>query len=251
MYHAGKMERAVKLKTSDGHTIYGTLNIAKKKNGRLVVFVHGLAGHQNEHQFYNAARFFPARGYDTFRFDLYSGLKNGRTLTASSLSMHARDLNTVIAHFKNTYRRIGVVGHSLGGPTILLADPDNRDAMVLWDPSHDMSDRPAEALVWHRAIGAYVLRWGVEFLIGRRMRNEKAAFDGKKANRLISGFHVPVKIITAGKGVLKDAGKEYYQHANKPKALVSISGAGHTFDEEGVEEQLFRETLRWFKKYLQ
>jgi predicted alpha/beta-fold hydrolase len=50
------MEKEIRIKTPDRHVIYGTLRIPKKKTGTLLVFVHGLTGHRNEHIFYNGAR---------------------------------------------------------------------------------------------------------------------------------------------------------------------------------------------------
>src|SRR3989344_7499805 len=115
------MEKQIKIKTKDNHIVYGTLTTPKKKAGKLVIFVHGLTGHKNEHIFYNAARVFLTKRVATFRFDMYPGEKKARTLLNSAHSTHAKDLDTVIAYFAKTFEKIYVVGHSFGGPTILLA----------------------------------------------------------------------------------------------------------------------------------
>lgn len=44
--------------------------------------------------------------------------------------------------------------------------------------------------------------------------------------------------------------RRYYDLANDPKDYVVIEGAGHTFDEDKVEEGLFKETLKWIKTKL-
>ncbi|MEK6950379.1 MAG: hypothetical protein AABX13_01505 [Nanoarchaeota archaeon] len=58
-----------------------------------------------------------------------------------------------------------------------------------------------------------------------------------------------VKIIVAGKGIIVKSGKEYFLQANQPKAFSSIAKATHCFDEEGTEEELFKETWGWVKRF--
>jgi predicted alpha/beta-fold hydrolase len=97
------MEKNVKLKTGDGHVIHGTLNTGTKTSKILVIFVHGLTGHQHEHNFHTAASQFPKKGVDVFRFSLYTDEKGGRRLSACTIQTHAEDLNIVTKHFrKNT-----------------------------------------------------------------------------------------------------------------------------------------------------
>ena len=63
------MEKEIKIKTNDKHFIYGVLNTPNKKTEKLIIFVHGLSGHKNEHIFYNAKNFFVKKGYAVFKFD--------------------------------------------------------------------------------------------------------------------------------------------------------------------------------------
>ena len=243
------MEKEIKIKTTDNHLIYGTLNELKKPD-KLIIFVHGLTGDQNEHIFYNAVKFFPKRGYATFRFDLYSGEKKGRSLSKCTIKLHAQDLNRVIAYFKKRFKKVFLVGHSLGGATILVSDISKTTGVVLWDPSCNLG----EGLVgidkyckYNRCLNAYIFQWGTEYIIGKKMYEEWKDFPGPK--ELMKKVHKPIKIICAGKGVLVKGGKEYFKYATKPKAFVIINQAYHNFDEEGIEEKLFQETLSWIKKY--
>jgi pimeloyl-ACP methyl ester carboxylesterase len=243
------MQTQIKLKTRDGHTIYGTLNTASKPKG-LVVFVHGLTGHQNEHYFYNAAQLFPRHGFNTFRFDLYSGDKGGRRLTDCTVHIHASDLEDVLKHFKSKFKNIHVIGHSLGGPTIVVADTSFMSSIVLWDPSDmkglkDLVEGQERALKHNKIAGVYILDWGVEALLGEKMAKE---FKTLNPAKFVKNIHKPIKIITAEKGNPRGS-KEYFKYANNPKELVILKGSGHTFDEEGIEEKLFAETLAWVKKY--
>jgi len=245
------MEKNLKLKTKDGHIIYGTLNIGKRKSSKLIVFVHGLTGHQNEHQFYNAARFFPKHGFDTFRFDLYSAEKGGRTLTKCTIKTHAEDLNRVLGYFRKTYKKIAAVGHSLGGPTIVYSDINLIDVIVFWDATdminlNDVMEGLERKMRFVKSLNAYVFDWGVEILLGKRMA---AGFENFDPAVFATHINKPTKVICAQKGNVR-GGKKYMKYLKKPKQLHIIEGAGHTYDEEGVEEKLFQETLKWIKRFV-
>lgn len=241
------METSLKLKTSDKHIIYGTLRSSNTKSNVLLIFVHGLTGNQNEHIFFNGARFFEKQKIDTFRFDLYSGEKGGRSLSHCGISTHAQDLNTVVKYFRKKYKTIFVAGHSLGGVTVLASDTHFVDGIILWDSSQRNKLSAQTRKTYDKKREAYISTWGTEFLIGKQMKQEWESFPIPKI--AIQNIHKPIKMIVAGKGWLINAGKEYFKYAQEPKAFSLIKGAGHTFDEDGVEQELFEETKRFIKKY--
>ena len=74
------MEKIFSLKTKDAKKIQCTLNTSEKGSNTVVVFVHGLTGHPNDHSFYNAAQTFPKKGVDVFRPALYWWEKGNRML---------------------------------------------------------------------------------------------------------------------------------------------------------------------------
>jgi len=241
------MEKKIKIKTKDDHLIYGTLNTPTKASSKLIIFVHGLTGDQDEHIFYNAAKFFPKKEFVTFRFDLYSGEKKGRSLSKTTIKIHAKDLDKVVDYFRNKFKKIFVVGHSMGGPTILLSKTKEMNGIILWDPSYDLAKDLARICKYNKCLNVYILNWGTEFIIGKRMYNEWRSFPDPRV--LLQEIKAPIKIICAGKNFLVSGGRQYFKHANSPKAFIVIKNAGHTFDEVGAEEKLFSETLEWVKKY--
>ncbi len=241
------MEKNLKLKTSDKQIIYGTLRKPAKQSSTLIIFVHGLTGHQNEHIFFNGARFFEKCGIDTFRFDLYSGEKDGRTLSTCGISTHTTDVNTVAKHFRKKYKTIFVIGHSLGGLSVLASDTSKIDGIILWDASYGKDRGDMDDAVFIKSMNAYVLKWGTEYLMGKKMNDEWNKFPAPKV--AIQKIHKPLCVIVAGNGQLVKAGKEYFAFANEPKMFANIKGAGHTFDEDGVEQELFEATKRFVKKF--
>ena len=67
---------------------------------------------------------------------------------------------------------------------------------------------------------------------------------------LTRNFHVPLKIITAEKGVLMSGAKHYFETANEPKDLAVIKGATHYFDDRpGMREEVFKVSEKWFRKF--
>jgi len=244
------MEKQLKLKTTDNHVIYGTLGTSKKVSTTLAVFVHGLTGSTNEHTFHNAAKLFPKKDVDVFRFSLYTGEKGGRTLSKCTIKDHSDDLNQVLKYFKKKYKNIAVVGHSLGSPTILRSDTSLFDTAVLWDPSYlagNRGDMPTKAKLNGREV--YIEEWGTEFLMNPAMVKEWQWFNGENELDLVANLGKPLKIIAAGKGILIKGSKKYVKVAQEPKDLTIVKRATHCFDEEGTEDILLDETLKWIKKH--
>lgn len=255
------MEKELKIKTTDNKKVYGVLRTPKKfiktktitklnKNifGKgLVVLVHGLTGHKNEHHLFNAARFFEKKNYATFRFDLYSYEKDQRRLDKCTLKTHAQDLDSVISFFRrHGASKIFVAGHSYGGLTILLSKKKDYNAIALWDATYN--PKFFKGAKYIKEENAYVLDWGVKYIIGGAMIKEAKVLTPTKCNELIKNVHVPIKIIVAGNGDV-EMRSAYVKNANEPKAYAVIKGATHVFDEDGTEEMLFKETYDWFRKF--
>lgn len=240
------MEQELKIRTRDKKSIYGTLRGSLQKP--IVIFVHGLTGDRNEHQFFNGARYLERHGFSSFRFNLYGWQSDARKLHYCTLRTHAEDLDRVIDYFrKRGVRKLFVVGHSYGGKTILASVAKNYDAVVLWEPSHRTASlfRTSPYL---RTFDGYLEleETAYGFLVGAQMvKGEKRS----KVEEKIREVRVPVKIIAAGRGVLVRGARWYYRMANRPKALVIVPNASHCFDEEGTEERLLRETVGWFKRF--
>ncbi|OGH60932.1 MAG: hypothetical protein A2848_00055 [Candidatus Magasanikbacteria bacterium RIFCSPHIGHO2_01_FULL_50_8] len=237
------MEQDLTINTPDKKKIYGRLRGTSKKT--LVILVHGLCGHMDEHQFYNAARYFEKRGMSAFRFNLYDWHEGARTLNDCSFEVHARDIDLLVTRFKKQgYKKIVVVGHSFGGPSILFSTKKQFDAMVFWDPSFD------ETLDWFENIDTqnkkprYELTDIFSVMIPRVLIEEIRAFRPAK---IIAGFEKPALFIIAGKGELQNVRKTF-DAAQEPKKFHLIKKATHSFQEDGVAEELYKVTADWIKK---
>lgn len=246
-FYLKNMEKNLKIKTRDKYLVYGTLTTSQKPSSALVIFVHGLTGLKNEHQFFNGTKFFIDHGFNVFRFDLYSGEKGGRLLRDTSISIHAQDLNTVVKYFRKKFKKIFVIGHSLGGLTIFKTDLSKVEGIVLWDSSTNNWPKFKKFFKFKKSLKGFIMNWGMEYVLGKKMYNELMSVPTPK--ELAAKVNKPIKIIVAGNGDLKKAGAEYFCFAKHPKEFAVIAGAGHTFDEEGVEEKLFKSTLDFLKSF--
>jgi dienelactone hydrolase len=244
------MEKLYSIQLDKMHKAYGKL--AGAKGRPLVIIVHGLPCSINEGIYERACEFFSKAGYATYRFGLYDWHKDARQLIDCTLSIHAQDLDAVVDHFRRKgFKKIYVAGHSFGGPTILLSKKQDFDAAVLWDPSYDVSFTKKKYGVPGgrsiKSLNGYFMRWGVNVVLSRRMARE---VDELEWDSLTPSFHVPLKLIAAGKGILVNGCKKYIAHANEPKQLEILKGATHYFDDTpSMQNRLFISTKNWFQKF--
>ncbi len=241
------MEKQISISLKDNKKLYATLNTALKPKG-IIIFVHGLTGHANEHQFYNSARYFPKQGYSTLRLNLYSSQKNARKLSECTVRIHASDILKAVEKARKYHDKIHIVGHSLGGPSILLAQLQNVQSITFWDPTPTrwLHKKEPKIFIVEPKMKKVIIRWGTESLMGIKMYNETKKF--MPLSTLLKNNKIPLNIITAEKGLNKQS-KEYYKYTKGPRRYTIIKCAGHCFDEEGVEEKLFKRTLSWIKRF--
>lgn len=237
------MEKNIKIAIGDKKYIYGTLRGSLKNP--LIILVHGLGGFKDEHLHFNGSRFFERNGFAALRFNLYGYEKDARKLVDCSLSVHARDLDTVVRYFRQKkVKHISVIGHSYGGPTVISSMHKDFNKIVLWDPALDPADFIKKEVKKLEGTDVFYVEWGLSIILGKMMVEEDKHINSVK---LLKSTHIPIKFIYAGKGQLKNTAKKYFNTANKPKEFTVIEGASHNFNEEGMEEKLFKETVKWIR----
>ncbi len=246
------MEKKLRIKVSEKNYIYGRLEGTSHQP--LFIVVHGLTGSMDDDFYLSATRYFAKQGYSTFRFNFYGAEKDAQQLIESSLKTQASDIDAIVQYFREKkFQKIFIVGHSYAGPSILLSNKQKFDGAVLWDPSYEISftktERGSPAVKYIKEIKGYMMNWGINIVIGKTMADEANTI---KWNELTKNFHVPLKIIVAGKGALMRGAKHYFKTANRPKDLTIIKNATHCFnDSEDMREKIFKISENWFKKITQ
>jgi len=238
------MEQKIQINTEDNHIIYGTLNALPGNDGTLIIFVHGLSGNQHEHHYFNAVPFFNKKGFGVFRFDFYCRKPKARSLSESTITMHAEDLELIIKHFRGKFRKIILIGHSLGALAILNADLSGISKIVLWDPTTGFKDIKEKNASFNAGLDKYILHWGKDILLGKQMIEEWKDSD---LNDLVDRLTVPCKFIFAGGSGKYGQWEPFLEKLRVENKIAIVQGATHRFCEEGTEQELFEETYKWIK----
>ena len=235
-------ETNIKIEAYDKNNIIGVLNEPANKTNNLVIFYHGVTGHVNEHIIYNSTKYFTSNNYATFRFYFYSDEEQTRKFKNIDLKINVSDLNAVINYMCKEFANIYLVGHSLGGLISASADLEKINSLVLWDPSVGNIKFSRIKLK-----GRHILDWGIEYLVGSKLYKDVT----KNLTKNYGNINKPTLIILAGSGYNKEFRKKAVDFINNPNKKVKvIKNAGHTFDELGTEEELFRYTINWFNRWI-
>ena len=233
----------------DGATIHGRLNAAAGKTGSCIVMVHGLTGNMNEYQHKAAALFFAAQGYDVFRFDLYGEERGARRLRDCTLPVHAADLQDVLAAKTGGYKKIFLTGHSYGGPTIMLAQPQQAAAISLWDPSFDLP-RLWSLMPATQENGYCIEGRGLEVLMNPAMMSEIHFYDAESCLALARTMACPVQVVHAEHCIYNAPDEVSWHSAGHPdNERHLVAGADHCFVEGDTLSELLKHSLRWFRRY--
>ena len=238
------------LPTPDGHTIYGVKDSpATGKANAAIFIVHGLTGHMYEYQHKRAADYFSGQGFDVYRFYLYSDQKGARQLVDCTIATHASDLNTVLNAFAGEYEKTFAIGHSYGGPTVMMAAPKILTSASLWDPTFNPKHK---ALFTDKYIqsGYYAVDWGVVSLIGKAMNEERQTLDEAACIALAENFGHPVQVIHAGNGTYVKDSISYHSFGHPQNRREVVEGTEHCFHEGNTCDDLLNKTHNWFKEWL-
>lgn len=146
-------------KARDGVPVYYTLNKAKSDNSnKLIIIGHGLTGNRFEYIHQIAAPLMNDAGYDVIRIAFYADPKDAQKLDDCTVQTHADDLNDLLAQVSKDYNKVYYAGHSYGGLTALLANPDVH-ATAFWDSTYvpDFWDNEAKYIP---ELNCFALGWG-------------------------------------------------------------------------------------------
>lgn len=239
------METNWTIPTSDGHKIYGVKNASSEKQAKQAIFiVHGLTGHINEYALKRAAEYFSPE-YDVYRFSLYVGEEGARSLVDCTIQTHADDLNAVLDAFADSYEKVFLIGHSYGGATVMMANPEKITSVSLWDPSFNLNDIQQEFI----PIGDhYIYGSGVSSLLGKDMYEEAGRLDGDACVKLAQDFKHPVQVVHAANGWYIKRGDSYHSF-NKNSRYDVVEGTVHCFYEGNTCDDLLQKTESWFKQF--
>lgn len=245
---------AIEIKSAAPHVIYGTHYSAANSKG-LIINIHGLTHSQWGYLQLNSITPFTGAGYDVFNFSFYDRLPKSRRLSASTLSTHQDDLSRVINHFKDEYDSLYLTAHSLGGLVSLILNPQEIQAISLWDPAFDVTHfwNAVKCLTPLQEKDAFILDYGAEFVIGRAMVDEIALYPDKACLALAEAFSTPAQLIIPELSIFMasphTSPANYQRTFPAPSEHITITSTDHCFYGTGKDLELFQNTLNWFNRF--
>jgi pimeloyl-ACP methyl ester carboxylesterase len=102
----------------------------------LAIMVHGFAGNKNWYFFDEINNGIIQMGFDTFRFDFSGNGKSAGKFSDSTISKEVRELTDILKFFRDKYKKIVVIAHSMGCAVSLMSSEKKGliDCIILMNP---------------------------------------------------------------------------------------------------------------------
>lgn len=222
----------------------------ERETKSLVIIIPGLTESYDSYLINYSSDCLYRAGFDVICINLYDYRSGARLQTETDLEEHAKDINKIIGFVRDKYLNIFLVGHSLGGLAVMIANPPCITAASLWDPSFAMN-RFWNSDNYKKINHDYV--WSeYGFVVTQKMFNQIKSYDESKCLRLSAGFSSPVQVITADNPENTVFSKDKYSfnscsvHMNE---RIFIKNADHCFSENCTINDLVQNVIRWFSLF--
>jgi esterase/lipase len=248
------IEKEVLIQNKNGSTLHGVLYLHADNSTKesIVIMCHGFTGDKYEWgRFPEMARRCNQEGYDALIFDFSGSGENKRELI--TITKQFNDLERVYEWTKSEgYKKIAVLGLSLGGLTTLGAKLSEVDVYVFWAPVtflHTTNDQTS----WFKDISNGQVKIptsgeGESIIIDMSFLIEFGKFQVKPA---LKRLDKPTLIVqgTVDESVPLELTRKAFKFLpeNKRNELVEIEGAGHDFEGKHLEK-FIDSTIQWIKK---
>jgi pimeloyl-ACP methyl ester carboxylesterase len=247
------IEKKVLIQSKSGSNLHGVLYLHSDDSIKdsIVIMCHGFTGDKYEWgRFPEMARRCNQEGFDGLIFDFSGSGENKREPV--TIKKQSLDLESVYNWTKSKgYKKIAVLGLSLGGLTTLGANLSDIDAYVFWAPVtflHTTNDQAS----WFKEIsnGSVEIPTSGEgrpIIIDMSFVIEFGKFRVKSA---LKRLDKPTLIVqgTKDKSVPYELTRKAFNllPQNKRNKLIEIEGAGHDFEGEHLEK-FIDTSIQWLK----
>jgi len=266
------MTKKVTFKNNKKQRLVGILNLPEGKGlFPAVIICHGFKGYKEQLHLKTIAAQLAKNGIVALRFDFGNGVgESYGKLENITFTQYLGDLKTAIDYISKQKfidkKRIGLVGHSLGGQLILTYTPTDKRIKVLVDLA-GVVFRGGGKTHMEKTIKPQLKqaeRTGYFFIKSKRTGNKYKIktiyyFDLLKYDTpaQVKKIKTPVLIIHGSKDETVDLAhpRLAYRLLKQPKKLVIIPGAPHTWrgkDDPGgkFQKKINPIVVSWFKQYL-
>ncbi|MFC1806875.1 alpha/beta hydrolase [Candidatus Omnitrophota bacterium] len=236
--------------TKDGQTI--AFDCYQGKNQQAIILAHGFYNNKDAYLFKNMAQQF-AQYYDVLSFDFRGHGKSSGLF--SWTSEEPNDLAAILKYAKEQdYRKIGVIGFSLGAAVVIIEGSRNRliDSIIAVSAPYDLWQ--INFNFWEpEMLNDLKLNLGMKGK-GKFIRPGNPLTKKIKPLDVVEGISpVPIYFIHgANDWIIKpEHSQRLFEKAKEPKKLLIIDGVGHAekiFNDKPNE--FINECSQWFNKTL-
>jgi len=251
---------------NEDQKIIGILHKSDKPSDKLVILVHGFTGDMDGPAgfFIPVAEKLCENGFDVYRFSFRFTTKDWSLFQNMTIRGEVSDLKKIISVMSKKYRKIGIVGESLGAPVSILSYNDKINVIVFWYPVLFLRETSSRKnfltnkklkeleerghLIHKKYIG--------DVKVGKDYINEIKTLDlipfAKKIRCPVLSIHGDKDV-----HVPLDHSERLMKILKEPKNLEIIAGANHvwrgidyTLPIPKFQQKALQLTIDWFKKWL-
>jgi esterase/lipase len=249
---------------NEGGKIIGILHKSEKPTDKIVILVHGFTGDiDGPAGFWKPmAEKLCENGFDVYRFSFRFTTKDWSLFQNMTISGEVSDLKKIISVMDKKYKKIGILGESLGGPISILSYTNKIDVMVLWYPVLFINQTPLmkKFLSMEKELEkkGYITH---KKFIGEAKVGKGSLDEIRKLDLIpfVKKIKCPIMLIHGDKDVHvpKYHSEKMMEFLKGPKKLEIMEGANHCW--RGVDyklpvpefqEKASRFTVDWFKRWL-
>jgi len=244
----------------DDKEIAGFLYSPNERNLSAIIICHGFTGRGKIHKRLDRiARNFCKNGFIVLRFYFRGSGESKGKLEDVSITSEVEDLKSAINFlWKHGYRRVGVLGLSLGGAITVLSYSKKVKAIVLWNPvlnlkqffTNIIGGKELKTKEEGNLIVFKDVKSGKEFKIGKNFLKELKIIS---LGTFLRKIKCPILILHGDKdnAVPAAQSKTFLKFIrSKIKKTKIVKGASHNFEEKLHEKLAIDLTLQWFNKWL-
>jgi len=223
-----------------------------------MILVHGFGGDKREvGMFDDVAKSLTENNFLVYRFDFSGSGESEGDYSKTSLTKLVGDLRSIIDFVKKQPKvdvdRLALVGMSFGtSAAVALNAPEIKSYVLLGsvaNPYEVLKNLFQEYTFNPEGESFRISSEGEHVEMGPQFWKDFSNYDLLKG---ISEIYKPICIIHGEKDTAAPLGeaKIFYKNANEPKKLVVIKNSDHGFYELDERNEMIKELINWFEKYL-
>ena len=255
------MEIKINFQNKKGQSLAGLLNKPKEKTDKIVIIAHTFKGDKDYQPILEAAAgFLSMNKIAVLRFDFAGAGESEGDYKDATLLSEAADIKAAIEYVEQLgYKKIGLIGFSMGATASIIAYNSKIRTMVFWSPllnpkimykryMRDFGDelKISKFVVRERKIDKKKVR------IGMNLIND---WENLNMVPFIETVDCPVLSFVASEDTeicnREENIKMFKFFPNSKNKLVIVEGADHDYLDKEKAKKVILATRNWFRKYLE